>query len=280
MQAVRGIQTVDTAKSVPLKLGTLWDKVLQKHLGGKIYNDLGEETTIPEVINQYQIKPMDVAKVKGLFRAYKALEIVVEPDYDLQAKIDLKIPFDKIWQVNLPVELLVTGFYDRKYATSFVENKLSGRPDMYFDSYFIQSQVGTYFLADPTLESCLMEVVTVPDLKHTGKNKEETADEFQERIYQDVIGRPSHYFKGYDSTTHKYGKRYYRSEFDLDDLKARYLHIFREIFDARITDGFYRNDKVCNNVLPGISCDMLPICRNSNKMSEDNFQIRKKKTKF
>jgi len=124
-----------------------------------------------------------------------------------------------------------------------------------------------------------MEIVRVPQLKQTGKNKDETPEELQERVYQDAISRPSFYFIGWNSTTRRYGKKYFRTEFDLEDLKSRYLHVFREIFDARITNGFYRNDRVCNNILPGISCDMLSCCRTGN-MSEAAYQIRKKKIKF
>jgi len=279
LENIRGIQTLDHAKSNPLKLGTLWDKVLQKYLGGEIKDDQGNPTTIPDVINQYQIPAMEVAKVKGLYRAYKALEIEVEPGGDLQAKVDLKIQFDKVWGNKYPVELLLTGYYDRKYTDSFVENKFSGKPDFYLDPYFISSQIGTYFLADPNLKHCIMEIVRVPQLKQTGKNKDETPEELQERVYQDAISRPSFYFIGWNSTTHRYGKKYFRTEFDLEDIKARYLHVFREIFDARITNGFYRNDRVCNNILPGISCDMLSCCRTGN-MSEAAYQIRKKKIKF
>lgn len=273
LRAIRGIQTRDAAKSSPLKMGTLWDNVLQKYIGNT-------DTDIPAIINQYEIGDVDVAKVKGVFRAYKELGITVDESSELQAKIDLKLDFDKVWSRNVPVELLVTGFYDRKYPTYFVENKFSGRPENYLDPYFLQSQCGTYFLADPSLEYCIMEVVRTPQLKSTGKNKEESADELCERIYQDAISRPSYYFLGYDSKTHKYGKKFYRSEFNLDEIKARYLHIFREIFDARVMDGWYKNDKSCNNVLPGISCDMLGGCKHGNNFAENVYQIREKKVKF
>lgn len=279
LKAIRGIQQRKPAQSIPLKMGTLFDKVIQKYLGGKITDDTGKEITIPDVIDEYEIHPMDVAKVKGIYRAYKALEIVVDPGYDLQAKIDLVVPFEKVWGNNAPVELLVTGFYDRKYPNSFVENKFSGRPDNYLDPYFLQSQIGTYFLADPDMESCTMEIVRTPELRHTGKYSEEGPEEYQERIYQDVISRPSFYFIGWNSVTRKFGKKYYRNEFNLEDLRERYLHIFREIFDARIMNGWYRNDRACSNVLPGISCDFVSCCRSGN-MAENLYQIRKKKTKF
>jgi hypothetical protein len=280
LKAIRGIQVKDTAKSSPLKMGTLWDKVLQQYLGGKITDDTGEPTTIPKVIEHNEINEYDVAKVKGVYRAYKALEISTEPNGLLQAKIGMSVPFDFVWGDKSPVELLLTGFYDRKYPTYFVENKLSGKPDNYLDPYFIQSQIGTYFLADPTLEYCIMEIVRTPQLKSTGKNKEESADDLQERIYQDAISRPSYYFIGYDSKTHKYGKKYFRAEFNLEELKSRYKHIFREIFDARILDGWYKNDRACNSILPGIPCDMVSICRHGNNFNNATHQIREKKVKF
>lgn len=272
LRAIRGIQTKKSKLSSPLKMGSLWDSVLQKYIGKT-------EVNIADIINEYEIDDKDVAKVKGLFRAYKELEIVVEEGGNLQAKIDLKVGFENVWHGKVPVELLITGYYDRKYQCYFVENKLSSRPESYLDPYFINSQVGTYFLADTSLEYCIMEVVRTPALKSTGKNKEENADELCERIYQDCISRPSYYFIGYDNKTKKYGKKFYRSEFDLEDIKSRYLHIFREIFDARVMNGWYKNNKACNNVLPGISCDLLGICKTGN-MSEEVYSIREKKVKF
>jgi hypothetical protein len=272
LKAIRGIQTKDAAKSSPLKMGTLWDKVLQKHLGG-------ENIDIPAIINQYEISDMDVAKVKGIFRAYKALEIKTEPGGELQARISMQIDFEKIWTNGDPVKLLLTGFYERKYPGSFVENKLSGKPDFYLDPFFIQSQVGTYFLADPELQACTMEIIRTPQLKQTGKNKDESAEELTERVYQDAISRPSHYFIGWNAERQTYGKKYFRSEFNLDEIKNRYINVFREIFHARIMDGWYKNDRVCQNILPGISCDMLQCCRYNN-INEQIYQIREKKVAF
>ena len=272
LKKIRGIEVKDAAKSSPLKMGTLWDAVREKYLGA--------EKDIPAIIKQYEMSDLDVAKVRGIFRAYKALEIQVEPGFELQAKIDMKIGFDKVWKENVPVELLVTGFYDRKYPNYFVENKFSGKPDFYLDPFFIQSQIGTYFLADPELQHVIMEVVRVPALKSAGKNKEETPEELSERIYQDAISRPSHYFIGWNNEKRTYGKKYFRSEFDTDEINSRYLHVFREIFDARICNGYYKNDRVCNNVLPGIQCDMLPICRHGGNFNDQVFRIREKKVKF
>jgi len=278
LQNFRGVQTRDAHKSSALKCGTLWDAVLTKHYGG-IDRETKKPYDIPTLIERHEISPKDVAKVRGLYRAYKMLEIQIDPGYELQAKIDLKVEFDRHWGEGTPVEILISGFYDRKYPTYFVENKFSSRPDNYLDPWFIQSQIGTYFLADPSLESCIMEVVRSPDLKSTGVNKDESAEMYGERVYQDALSRPSHYFMGYDQKSHRYGKRFYRSEFNLEEIKARYIHIFREYWEARSFGGWYKNDKSCNNVLPGISCDMLGACRHNN-MSEAVYQIRKQPVTF
>jgi hypothetical protein len=252
--------------------------VIGKHYGG-IDRETGKPYDIPAIIEKYEINPRDVAKVRGLYRAYKLLEIQIDPGYELQAKIDLKIGFDKTWGEGTPVEVLITGFYDRKYPDHFIENKLSGRPDYYLDPFFIQSQVGTYFLADPSLQSCTMEIARTPDLKSTGRFKEESDDDYGERVYQDVLSRPSHYFLGYQQDTHKYGKKFYRTEFNLEELKARYIHILREYWEARLFGGWYKSDKSCMNALPGIQCEMLQLCRYNN-LSETIYQIRKRPITF
>lgn len=280
LKAIRGIQTKNPAKSAALKMGKLWDSALQKYLGGKLVDDSGKPTSMSDIIAAYEIDDIEVAKVKALYDAYRELEITIDPDYELQARINNSISFDKQWHDGVPVELLLTGFYDRKYSNYFAENKLSGRPDMYLDTYFIQSQIGTYFLADPKLEYCIMEVVRVPQLKQTGKTQDESIEDYYKRTYQDILTRPAFYFLGWDNKKKRYGKKYYRTEFNLDEIKSRYLHIFREIFDARITDGWYKNDKACNNVLPGIPCDMLGICKLGNNFNESIYEVRPKKIAF
>jgi hypothetical protein len=275
---IRGVQVRDSQKSSPLKCGTLWDAALGKHYGG-VDKATGEPFDIPKVIEKYEIDPKDVAKVRGLFRAYKMLEVQIDPGYEVQKKIDLTIPFDKVWGDGVPVEVMVTGYYDRWYPGSFAENKFSGRPDYYLDPYHIQSQVGTYFLANPSLESCTMEIVRNPDLKQTGKNKEESPDDYGERVYQDALSRPGHYFIGWDIDTHRYGKKYWRNEFNLEEIRSRYIHIFREFWEARQFDGFYKNDRACAAILPGIPCDMIHLCRHNN-LSESIYQIRKRQITF
>jgi len=274
LNSIRGIRVKNAAASSPLKMGKLWDVVLGKHLGG-VDKD-GQPTDIAKVIEEYEIENKEIAKVKALFRAYKQLEIEVEPGGLIQPKIDITLTFDKVWGNDCPVEMAVTGFYDRKYPDHFVENKLSGRPDNYEDIFFIQSQIGTYFLADPSLEYVVMEIVRTPDLKQMRKKGQEESDvAYMERTYDDILTRPSHYFQGYVNDKHTYGRKFFRKEFDLDEIRNRYLYIFKEMYAARMCDGWYKNDRACKNVLPGIQCDKLNICRYNN-WSETVYEIRQK----
>lgn len=274
---IRGIRVRTAFLSSPLKIGKLWDSVLGKYLGAL-------DIDIPSIINEYEIPDFDVARVRAIYRAYKTLDIQVEPGYELQAKIDMELPFEcpenSEWPNRQLPNLCITGYYDKKWPTHFDEDKVTGKPENYLDPYFIQSQVGTYFMADESLEYCTMKPIRRPDLKSTGKNKEEDADSYCERCYQDIISRPSYYFIGWNRETRKYGKVYHRGEFNLDEIKSRFGHIFREIYLSTVFNGWYKNDRVCSNVLPGVVCDMKPICSNNDNMNEDMFEIRKKEITF
>lgn len=297
-----GVEIRPTYLSTPLKAGKLWDCTKQFHLGATEINDRdGVVFKSPwDVINHYEIDPRTVAKVRALFKAYKELEIVVEPGYELQAPVNLNYnitlpPTSFIPSVNVGEEsinlwaarqdqaedtrtwtfpLSVSGFYDRKYKDHFTEDKLSSRPSYYLDPSYLQSQCGTYFLADPSLEYCVIEVVQFPQHKEPRKN-EESPEELFKRVYSDILSRPSTYFMGWDSKKRMYGKKMYRTEFDIESVAERYKQVVIEIQAARWNGGFYKNDKVCNNLYPGIQCEMRPICTNKN-ISEELYRIRGK----
>jgi hypothetical protein len=265
-KAIRGIVSQPFAMGSAVKMGQLWDAAKQKMLGGKINPN--------DIVEEYHITDMEIAKVRAIKRAYEALEIGVDPTYVLQAPFNQEIECEGLYK-DYPVKVRIKGYYDRKYQTHFSEDKLSSRPDNYLDPYFIQSQVGAYFIADPNLEYCTMEVVRVPDLKSVGRFKDESPEEYCERAYSDIIARPSFYFLGYDKSKKRYGKKYYRNEFDLDSIKDRFRIISLMIRDCQAFDGWYRNDRVCNAVLPGIPCDYKNVCR-LNSMGEDLYKIKDK----
>ena len=264
LKYIRGIEIRKPYLSNALKLGILWDSCLQ-FMFGETGIDLNA------LIAEYEMGEREVAKVRGLYRAFKALEIKIDMNCSLQSSFFYNMDVKATDTENDIVT--VNGKYDRKYIDGFVETKLSGRPDNYADMFFIQSQVATYFAVDPSLKWVTMEINRTPDLKSTGMHKEEDAQMYEERVFQDVISRPSWYFIGWNKDTHTYGKTYYRNEFDLDEVMNRYKHTAREIMWAAYHDGWYKNDRVCSNILPGISCEMLPVCRH-NVLNEQVFKIK------
>lgn len=270
LKDVRGIVMRPAAMGSPVKMGALWDKVKQSRLGKSV--------NIGEVIAEYEIKDMDIAKVRAINRAYKELGIQVEQPFTLQAEFNNEIVADGLY-TDHKIPVMVKGFYDRKYKNYFAEDKLSGRPDNYLDIFFIQSQIGAYFLADESLEYCIMEVVRTPDLKSTGKFKDESAGEHEERTFQDIISRPSFYFIGYDRERKCYGKKFFRNEFNLAGIRDRFRIISVMIRDCQAFDGWWKNDRACGAVLPGIPCDMKGVCR-YNSMSESVYMVKKKANMF
>ena len=291
LKKILGIEMRPAFFGNPLKAGKLWDILKQKHLGGNV--------DIKATIEEYEIPPMIVAKVRALYHAYKELEIEVDPGGELQAKVDMEFdvvlsPSSFIPSVNInedkvnlwadrieqksdertwmfPVK--VAGFYDRKYETYFTEDKLSGRPEFYLNPFYIQSQMGTYFLADPNLEYVIMEVVQFPQQREN-KKREESPDEMYNRVYGDILSRPSKYFIGYDKQKKRYGRKFFRGEFDLDEIKRRYQQVVLEILSCRYNDNFYKNFQTCGNVY-GRPCEFQKICKNGN-VSENMFKIRGK----
>ena len=268
LRAMMGITVRNASVSNPIKMGKLWDSCLQ---------GLTIPTNIQEVIKEYEIPEFEVAKVRALWNAFREFGLEPDGEYNAQAKVDMS--FD-ITDGECNEQVYIKGFYDRKYPTYFEEDKLSVRPDHYLDPYFIHSQCGTYFLADPSLEYCTMKVVRVPDLKSTGKYKDEDDESYYQRCYEDILSRPSHYFIGYNKDKHTYGRKFYRSEFNLPEIQQRYNIVGREIKWAsdlyhKGEDVWYRNDRVCGQIFPGIPCEMLPICRTGG-LSEQ-FIIRQDK---
>jgi len=182
LQKILGIEVRPPFLSNALKAGKLWDCVKQKHLG--------EGINLKSIIDEYEIDPYIVAKVRALYHAYKELEITVDEGYELQAEIRLSYditltPSSFIPSVNINKEKInlwadrmdqagderkwifpisIIGFYDRKYPTYFCEDKLSSRPEFYLDPHYINSKCGTYFLAGPNLEYLIMEVCQLPQL--------------------------------------------------------------------------------------------------------------------
>jgi hypothetical protein len=248
-------------KSVALKLGTVWDEVIQ----GKLTT--GKWSILVPSLEKLQVPEFDLAKISGMLKACEALEIELHPCKP-QVVIEDQIE-------NGP---WIKAVLDGKGDGFFVEDKFTSMPKEYLDNFNITSQVGTYFLLDDSFEYCIMRPVQNPQLKpyKAGKKREhaETVAEYEERCYQDIISRPKHYFLGFDPKTRRYGKKFYRSEFDLAALLWDYANIGLDIQMAQQRNAFYPNYGACRSVYG--MCDYRRIC-DTGGVSDEYFEQRDKR---
>lgn len=243
-----GIRQKPQYVSDALKMGSVWDAI-QNYEGG-----VGTNEDIKNVISMYELSDVQVSIISALWQAFKDLEIKV-PSGESQRKFHLHL-YDNV----------ITGVTDHAMVDGFKERKLSTSPDYYLKIENIHTQCGTYFLSCPEWEYVDMEVTQLPQLRMT---KRESIEDFERRVYGDVISRPSHYFQGFNRDTRTYGKRFYRNEFDLDYISKMYQYIFREIRETIDRGSWYRNDRNC---LSPFQCMYLDIKR-SGAMSETVYYI-------
>ena len=259
---VMGLEPYDQALSPSLKMGKLWDLAQNR-----IYNVVSDSSEIDNYILSASMADYQVANVRACYRAYQQF---VTPDMDKLVGLQNEFQFHNYDVDN--GDLFVHGFYDRLYTDHFVECKFSGRPEYYTGSPFSMiSQVGTYFLADEKLEYCDMEVTRAPQLR---QGAEESAEDFEERIFKDIWKRPSYYFIGYNRESKKFGKRYYRNEFDLGMLQRRYGIITREIKEMSERNSYYCNSATCQ--MYGGTCEFEGVCTNGGYVSESQYKMRDK----
>jgi hypothetical protein len=219
---ILGISLKQVYLPIAMKMGKIWDRFVS----GQPYNDVAVE---------FALEPYEVAKINGLMRAYKTLGIT-EPQ---------GVPQQLVKSVILN-ECVVIGYVDLAFIDGFNEYKLSSTPDFYLQPENIYQQCGLYFLGNPNWAWCEMKVARLPQLKQD-KRKVESIDGYEERIYQDVLSRPSYYFQGYNRDAKSYGVRFYRGEFDLGYLEKKAKIIAQEYRETINRESWYRNDMACKN---------------------------------
>ena len=238
----------------PIKLGSLWDTFINTQYSA--------EDSLMDKMEALQPSEMQVAKFSALVRAFNDLEVKVKKEGLLGVQYKISVPLG---------EISLIGFVDQAYEDHIVEVKLSSRPDFYTQRENLAYQLGTYFLANDNWEYADVQITRVPQLR-TGKGKfsDESPDAYEERIYSDILSRPAYYFIGWDRKTRTYGTRFYRSEFDLDEIYQTYVHVEHEIKDTIQRGAWYPNNLACHVPTP---CVYLPIKR-SGVVSNEIF-IRK-----
>jgi hypothetical protein len=254
---VEGLKVTPRNLPEAIKLGIAWDAFIRNLHDGE-FNHL-------EKIQSLSLTPQQLAKISALMRAYQDLEIPSRTDGFLGCQYKIHVPIG---------QNQIIGYVDRAYDDHFRETKLSSRPDFYTQRENIAYQAGTYFMGNEHWEYVDVEITRVPALRTGwGKQSDETTEAYEERCYGDILSRPAHYFIGWNRKTRTYGQRFWRSEFDLEEIFTTYVHVLWEIQNTLKHDSWYANNLACHVPTP---CMYLPIKR-SGVMSEEIYERREVK---
>jgi CRISPR/Cas system-associated exonuclease Cas4 (RecB family) len=236
------------------------------HHGIMVINRLEDPVKRREEIirmaKEYQLEGKEFVAAAGVLEMYEKLigeGKIKKEDGRFEFRFEVKKP-------GYPV---LTGVFDILYDDHFVEIKTTTNPEYYQTPHFIQSQCASYFLYSPHLKYCDMKIIRVPQLREK-KDIEEGEEEFYERIRADIERRPGYYFIGLEDGDFK--KRFFRSEFDLDEVLERYAHMVRER-RLSIKRKFWPKNEL--NCLYPYQCLYLPICE-SGKVSDLMYVYREK----
>ena len=219
----------------PLKLGRAWDAYNRYLYDGTDYQ--------PE-ITPLQFTDLQQAKINALATAYQDLEINIKKDGLLGCQYKIHVPVG---------QEQIIGYVDRAYKDHIIETKFSSRPDFYKHRENLTYQLGTYFMGNEAWGYADVEITRVPSLR---PKADESAEAYEERCYGDIIGRPAFYFIGWDRKTRTYGVRFWRSEFDLDEIFRTYVYVLEEIKTTLRRGSWYPNNLACHVPAP---CQFLPV---------------------
>ena len=264
LSRIKHISIRNSMLPLPVKLGAIWDKYMEsRYLGVKFIDKFWS------MVDEYALESdMDIAKIFALIQAHRKLEM--EPQYETS---DGGIFRGCQHKFEIPGEFPIIGYIDRAYTDHIVESKLTARPDFYFQIHNITSQIGTYFLSNPEYKYAIIESTRVPGLRTgAGKYSDESPDAYRDRIIGEILSKPSYYFLGFNRDTRTFGRKFWRNEFNMEELKQDYVYVNKEIQRA-MEDGegaFYKNRKAC--YVPG-PCFYLPIC-DTGVVSEGIFEVK------
>jgi len=232
---VDGLQVKPEHLPDSVKLGRGWDAYLRYLIEGADYQP---------AIASLQLNDIQQAKLNALARACEDLQI----EYKNVGLLGYQ------YQINVPVgSNQIVGYVDRAYENHFIETKLSTRPDFYRQRENLTYQLGTHFMAYEAWGYADLEITRVPSLK---LKSDESAEAYEGRCYGDIISRPAFYFIGWDRNSGTYGVRFWRSEFDLDEVFQTFVYVLEEIKNTVRRGSWYPNNLACHVPSP---CPFLYI---------------------
>lgn len=196
-------------------------------------------------------KSLWLMKAQAMLRGVKKLSPIDLDEYNCQVKMVVDLG-----------EFRLQGYIDfvNKTLPFFMDLKCSTRVQYYSNKYWVEDQMGTYFMSDDKLEYMYMWIVKTPELR---LGKLESLEDYRQRCYDDMENRTSFYF---------YKIKFLRKEFDIERLKRRYEWLTGQIKLCIDNDYWYQNKTQC---ISKWKCDMMNICE-SGGVSERLYERRDK----
>lgn len=247
-------------KPLPMRLGILASDFLN------YYHDREEKSSFPSLSqfeNEEGVLPSQIAAMVGLFRGYTAKKFDT-----MKGTVQ---PYFKWREDGYPI---IHGYgdlaiYEGKIGYEF---KYTKRPDAYSTKFIVQDQIATQFLGMPSIERITLRAIHVPDLRLA---KNESIEEYTQRVMQDFISRPLHYIHDIS---------FWRSEFNYDELREKYKMISQEILRYIEMGGmkyFFQSNgpNTCFGDTTGMAvnnCEYLDVCT-SGVVSEQIYKKREVK---
>jgi len=163
-------------------------------------------------------------------------------------------------------DTMVEGTLDMVDGNWFGEMKYTTKPDYYLHTFSAQAQLEFYFFISG-LEVASILPIRQPSLRY--QDGKEDVDRFLGRVKDDVLKRPSYYFPYYDpDKTPKWGLKFYRSEFDMEEVEKRLWWWFKEIQKCRKHNYWPQRKQNC---LAPYECQYLSLCEAGGVINEATY---------
>lgn len=256
---LKGLESLE--KSWALKLGSC-----ASHILGLLHN---ASIPIDEAVAQYKeymsdlidqtvdseeedlkYGHIDAWKMKALFDGYIALDF-----HTMRGEVEKEFRWSEpgLPKVHGYIDYVDLSVYENHIGYEFKYTTDSDR----YTKLTIGDQIMTYFIGAPTLQRITNRCFVPPGYRQKKATKKQVGEsmlDFYERVLDDV--------KTCHKTKYFIDKSYWRSEFDLDQYKAKAASIAREIItyiNMRTMEPFYQNKKACYSPF---MCDFIRVCEN------------------
>lgn len=185
---------------------------------------------IHEILFKNQFKSFEYltaeeqSKVKGIYRGLKELEIVDYISlYQTEVKNKIKLYQNSSWI------LFLSGIVDGINQEQVIELKYTSRSREYIDNFEIQAQLAIYSILFPSVEMFHVIPLQVPELKI--KN-DESLEQYENRVYQDVLRRPAFYLPNFKKENNKTKFGLYIYSYELENYKNSIIHDLKIVFET------------------------------------------------